>query len=149
MFKGWVVESVSTPGEYLVYMPEGATKITLQHNSITPYTYEFDKPLDGKQTYRLVAMINRDGKIKPVYKVIEVSQEIKELYEKGVAYFDKDDKENALKCFSEAAEAGYAPAQNKMGNMANMSNDYKKAIEWYQKAAIQGNPNSIFNLGDH
>ena len=146
VFKGWVVESVSTPGEYLVYMPEGATKITLQHNSFTPYTYEFDKPLDGKQTYRLVATINRDGKIKPVYKVIEVGQDIKELYEKGVKYFDKDEKEKALKCFSEAADAGYAPAQNKMGNM---SNDPKKAIEWYQKAASQGYPNSIYNLGQY
>lgn len=144
LFKGWVVETVSTPGEYLVYMPEGATKITMQHKSFTPYTYVFDKPLVGKQTYRMLCAINTEGKVKPVYKVIDVSNEIIDLYNKGIEALEKKEYEEAKRLISEAAEAGYAPAQNELGNMS----DDKGALFWYQKAAAQGLPQSIFNIGN-
>ena len=63
LFKGWVVETVSTPGEYLVYMPSGSTKLTLQHKSLTPFVYEFEKPLESKYTYRLILEIKKGSVI--------------------------------------------------------------------------------------
>jgi hypothetical protein len=144
VFKGWVVETVSTPGEYLIYMPEGTSKITIQHKNLTPFTYEFGKSLEAKQTYRLVLTVNKDGKTKPTYKVVEVSDEIVDIYNKGLLALEKKDNENAKKLFLEAANAGYAPAQHKMGYMSGRG---REALGWYQKAAAQGYPNSIHNLG--
>ncbi len=144
VFKGWVVETISTPGEYLVYMPEGATKITMQHKTLTPFTYEFEKPLTGKNTYRLVALIIRADSSKPVYKVIEVSEEIKDRYNKGVSLLAQNKNDEAIKLIQDAANAGYAPAQYKYAE----SLSEKESINWYEKAASQGYADAICALGD-
>jgi hypothetical protein len=144
VFKGWVIETVSTPGEYLVYMPEGSTKITMQHKTLTPFTYEFDKPLIGKNTYRLVVLIIRSDPSKPVYTVVEVSDEIKERYNRGVSLLENKSKNEALTLIQEAANVGYAPAQFMLGQLLSD----KEAIIWYQKAASQGYADAICSLGD-
>ncbi len=55
------------------------------------------------------------------------------------------DDHAALRAFHEAAEAGYAPAQYKLGEIYDQGNsavqrDYATSLGWYQKAREQGLP---------
>ena len=145
-FKGWVIETISTPGEYIVYMPAGASKITIQHKSIVPFLYNFDVPIESKHTYKLVLEIKKEDNNKREYKIIDVPEEIKQLYLKGESLQESGKDTEAYSLFIRAAEAGYAPAQNKMGN-SFLDTDASKSIVWYNRAAEQGYPNSIYNLG--
>ncbi len=45
------------------------------------------------------------------------------------------------------AEAGYAPAQARIGEILDRAEDNKQAVEWYRKAAQQGNAAGEFGLG--
>lgn len=146
VFKGWVIETISTPGEYIVYMPAGASKITIQHKSIVPFVYNFETPIESKHTYKLIIEIKKDSSKKREYKVVDVSEEIKQLYTDGISLQEKGLDSEALKLFTKAAEAGYAPAQNKVGG-SFLATAPNKSIMWYKKAAVQGYPNSILNLG--
>lgn len=46
-----------------------------------------------------------------------------------------------------AAEAGDVRAENELGILYEKVQDYSKALEWYQKAAAQNNPQAMGNLG--
>jgi TPR repeat protein len=50
----------------------------------------------------------------------------------------------AMQLFRKAAEAGFGPAQARMGDMLEASELNAEAVQWYQKAADQGEP-----AGDH
>lgn len=54
----------------------------------------------------------------------------------------------ALSLWRKAADAGYAPAQVRLGDMYDKAEDDKDAVEWYRKAAIQGNAAGEFGLGE-
>jgi TPR repeat protein len=53
----------------------------------------------------------------------------------------------ALKWFRKAAERGYAIAQNRLGNISNLSKQYADAAAWYRKAADQGHAPAQTSLG--
>jgi uncharacterized protein len=53
----------------------------------------------------------------------------------------------ALKLWKKAAEQGYAPAQTRMGDMLDKSEDDVDAVGWYKKAAAQGDAAGEFGLG--
>ena len=62
----------------------------------------------------------------------------------------KSDQKLAEKYYLSAAKKGYAPAQAEMGfrNQERIfGKDYKKAMEWYQKAAAQTNARGIYGVG--
>lgn len=69
----------------------------------------------------------------------------------GCFYGFFNDHEKAMQYFLKAAEKGYAPSCNNIGNMYyygdGVQKDYKKAFEWYYKSAEQNNPRAQFNLG--
>ncbi len=62
------------------------------------------------------------------------------------------DYENAYEYYSEAAEEGFAPAQNALGCMyadgLEVKQDETKALEWFRLAASQNLPVAMANLGD-
>lgn len=53
----------------------------------------------------------------------------------------------ALSLWRKAADQGHAPAQARLGDMFDKSEDDKEAFEWYQKSAAQGNAAGEFGLG--
>jgi len=64
-------------------------------------------------------------------------------YREGQALERKGDDQGALKAFLEAGEAGYGPAQRKLGQIYDKGNtavqrDYQTSLRWYQKAREQG-----------
>ncbi len=77
-------------------------------------------------------------------------------YNLGLIYYNgaihgSPNHEEAAKCFLQAAEANVAEAQYALGlcysNGEGVELDDDKAVAWYQKAAAQDHPASIYNLG--
>ena len=75
----------------------------------------------------------------------------------GDFYFDglgstERDYEKALELYTKAGEAGYAPAQARVGymyqNALGVPADYDLAMEWNNRAAEQGNPQGQEQIGD-
>lgn len=60
VFEGWIIDQKYTPGEYWVYLPENTPKMTIKHNSVAPFQYEFPEKLEGKHTYRLILEIQEE-----------------------------------------------------------------------------------------
>jgi len=64
-------------------------------------------------------------------------------YREGLALERKGEDQGALKAFLEAGEAGYGPAQRKLGQIYDKGNsvvqrDYQTSIKWYERARAQG-----------
>ncbi len=64
-------------------------------------------------------------------------------YQEGLALERKQDEKGAFQAFLESGEAGYGPAQRKLGQIYDTGNgavkrDYQASIRWYQKAREQG-----------
>jgi FimV-like protein len=64
-------------------------------------------------------------------------------YEDGLGLERKGDDQGAFKAFLESGEAGYGPAQRKLGQIYDKGNsavqrDYQASLRWYQKAREQG-----------
>lgn len=61
----------------------------------------------------------------------------------GLALESQGDDKSALAAFTDAAEAGYPPAQRRLGEIYDSGNkavkrDYEESIRWYQKAREGG-----------
>ena len=77
------------------------------------------------------------------------------MYELG-RFYDVDEinrnYEEAVKWYRKAAEQGYAPAQNNLGDMyqygRGVMTNYYDAVQWYGKAAAQGLASAQNNLGN-
>lgn len=58
----------------------------------------------------------------------------------------------AVRLYHQAAEAGFAPAQNNLGTMyeegLGVVSDPQEAIRWYRLAAEQGEPHAQHSLGE-
>jgi FimV-like protein len=64
-------------------------------------------------------------------------------YQEGLALEHKGDEQGAFRAFLESGEAGYGPAQRKLGQIYDKGNsavkrDLQASIVWYQKARAQG-----------
>lgn len=63
-FDGWVVGDCSyQPGEYLVYVPEGAKKIRFRHENYEPGEIVFNMPIQSQCVYKVVLDIPNLSKI--------------------------------------------------------------------------------------
>lgn len=71
-------------------------------------------------------------------------QQDTELAEKE---FSRGDLVVSLRLWRNAAEQGYAPAQARMGDMLDKAEEDEDAVEWYRKAAAQGNSAGEDGLG--
>jgi TPR repeat protein len=65
----------------------------------------------------------------------------------GEASLRSGDLITAMVYFRKAAEAGHGPAQARMGDMMDASELNAEAVQWYQKAADQGDPAGDNGLG--
>ncbi|CAN5587457.1 hypothetical protein BH23BAC1_BH23BAC1_25480 [soil metagenome] len=75
------------------------------------------------------------------------SYELGSVYEKGKNLTEVDLKE-AIAWYSKSAEAGYIPAQFRLGVIYENENikNYKLAVHWYQTAANHNYPFAMYNL---
>lgn len=63
-FDGWVVgDCAYQPGEYLVYVPEGAKKIRFRHENYEPGEIVFNMPIQSQCVYKVVLDIPNLSKI--------------------------------------------------------------------------------------
>lgn len=61
--------------------------------------------------------------------------------------FARGDLIASIALWKKAAEAGYAPAQARLGDILDKSEDDEDAVDWYRKAAAQGNAAGEYGLG--
>ena len=73
------------------------------------------------------------------------------IYQKGKAYYDNEQYDEAIQLFRKAAEQGYAKAQEVLGDCyycgVGVPEDKTQGIAWYRKAAEQGNAEAQYSLG--
>lgn len=101
VFKGWVMGDVSYhPGEYWVYVPEGAKKIQFQHESFTPGEIVFTMPIERLCVYRVVL---------DVPEVTKYATECAAFVTEGGRLFGLRDYENARRAYISAMKADDAP----------------------------------------
>lgn len=61
--------------------------------------------------------------------------------------FARGDLVASTKLWYKAAQQGYAPAQARLGDILDASEEDAQAAEWYRKAAAQGNAAGEYGLG--
>ena len=94
-----------------------------------------------------------EGQILPLDFTLQDDAET--LYNIGLRYYNGDsvaqDYAKAIEWFRQAAEQGYATAQNNLGDCyydgQGVTQDYAQAVSWYRKAAEQGDAAAQFRLG--
>ena len=84
------------------------------------------------------------------------SQEATTFYEKGKKLYDEKNYKDAFPLILKAAEMGHSDAQMHVGKMYyngwGVGHSHEKGKEWHQKAAKQGNKESIqklYNMEHH
>jgi hypothetical protein len=74
------------------------------------------------------------------------------LWQKGSAFYERKDWQDALTAYSWAAKLGHPRAMAVLGNMYREGEGVKKnpgeAVKWYTEAATRGNRAAQFSLGD-
>lgn len=68
--------------------------------------------------------------------------------ENGIIEFRKGNLIEAMKLLQHSAEQGYAPAQTTLAYILDQSEEDERAFHWYQQAALQGNAEGQFGLGN-
>ena len=61
--------------------------------------------------------------------------------------FARGDLVASLALWHRAAQQGYAPAQARLGDILDKSEEDEQAVDWYRKAAAQGNAAGEYGLG--
>jgi uncharacterized protein len=61
--------------------------------------------------------------------------------------FARGDLVVSLQLWAKAGQQGYAPAQARLGDLLDASEENEQAVDWYRKAADQGNAAGEFGLG--
>jgi uncharacterized protein len=67
--------------------------------------------------------------------------------EQAVKEFNRGDLVASMALWRKAANSGYAPAQVWLGDVLDKSEEDPEAVEWYRKAAAQGDAAGEFGLG--
>jgi TPR repeat protein len=65
----------------------------------------------------------------------------------GIREYENGNLIDGMEMLYRAANGGYAPAQVKLGYILDQSEENEKAIEWFRKAALQGNADAQYGLG--
>lgn len=61
--------------------------------------------------------------------------------------FERGDLVVSMALWTKAAQQGYAPAQARLGDLLDKSEEDVLAVDWYRKAAAQGNAAGEYGLG--
>ncbi len=122
---------------------------TLPKDSIEFLSLKTRAPAGDPEVQFKLAMLYSKRKVEPFSLGAAV------LQIGGYKDIEPDDVQEAVKWFTKAAEQGYSPAQNELGNWYEMNGGLgrkggvdarKKAIEWWTRAAKQGYAPSQNNL---
>lgn len=76
------------------------------------------------------------------------ADEASDVYEQGLAAYNRGDLPGALPLFREAAEGGSAEAQAWLGYLLDLAEANAEAVRWYRAAADQGNKDGLAGLAD-
>lgn len=76
-----------------------------------------------------------------------LADEITDYMQKGETAFNRADIVDALAWYRKAAEAGHAPAQVRLAQLLDYSEQNEAAVGWYRKAADQGYAPALYELG--
>ena len=117
---------------------------------IGDHTFTLTKPGCAPVEQRITV---EEGQVLPLDFTLQDDAET--LYNIGLRYYNGDgvtqDYAKAVNCFRQAAEQGYATAQNNLGDCyydgQGVTQDYAQAVSWYRKAAKQGDTAAQFRLG--
>ena len=117
---------------------------------IGDHTFTLTKPGCAPIEQRITV---EEGQILPLDFTLQDDAET--LYNIGRRYYNGDgvaqDYAKAIEWFRQAAEQGYATAQNNLGDCyydgQGVTQDYAQAVSWYRKAAEQGDAAAQFRLG--
>ena len=117
---------------------------------IGDHTFTLTKPGCAPIEQRITV---EEGQVLPLDFTLQDDSET--LYNIGLRYYNGDgvaqDYAKAIECFRQAAEQGYAAAQNSLGDCyydgQGVTQDYAQAVSWYRKAAEQGDADAQNNLG--
>ena len=73
------------------------------------------------------------------------------FFEQGLEFENKNDYENALRLYLQAAEQNHDMAECRIGNIyrfgRGIAKDYEKALYWYHRSAKKGNSLAQSNIG--
>ena len=117
---------------------------------IGDHTFTLTKPGCAPVEQRITV---EEGQVLPLDFTLQDDAET--LYNIGRRYYNGDgvaqDYAKAIEWFRQAAEQGYAAAQNKLGECyytgTEVKKNYKQAARWFCKAAEQGDDMAQYNLG--
>lgn len=105
---------------------------------------------EGHEDYNKSVEITRDCNIQVVASLEKYNAQ--HLYDLGIEYFNSQNYENAIECYSKAAELGLSEAQNELGNMYyygwGVERDFSKAFNYYRNAAKAGYVDAQNSLGE-
>ena len=105
---------------------------------------------EGHEDYNKSVEITRGCNIQVVALLEKYNAQ--HLYDLGIEYFNSQNYENAIECYSKAAELGLLEAQNELGNMyyfgLGVERDYSKAFNYYRNAAKAGYVDAQNSLGE-
>lgn len=75
------------------------------------------------------------------------ADEMAEQLTRGELAFNRGDLGEAILIFRQSAQKGYAPAQSRLAYVLDKAEENEEALEWYRKAADQGDASGQFGLG--
>ena len=105
---------------------------------------------EGHEDYNKSVEITRGCNIQVVALLEKYNAQ--HLYDLGIEYFNSQNYENAIECYSKAAELGLLEAQNELGNMyyfgLGVERDYSKSFNYYRNAAKAGYVDAQNSLGE-
>lgn len=122
-----------------------------QHTEGNSYVKEEESEIDydSLSADELIALAN-NGDVEAMDTLGAAYEDGEDDEDSGILGIEKD-LEEAVKWYRKAAEQGYAPAQDSLGDCHHFGHgvdvDYVEAVKWYRKAAEQGYRFAQFSLG--
>lgn len=122
-----------------------------QHTEGNSYVKEEESEIDydSLSADELIALAN-NGDVEAMDTLGAAYEDGEDDEDCGILGIEKN-LEEAVKWYRKAAEQGYAPAQDSLGDCHHFGHgvdvDYVEAVKWYRKAAEQGYRFAQFSLG--
>ena len=104
------------------------------------------KPVILTAAEKVTRVLTLTASLLLVIPTIAIAQQPDELYRLGNIAMNRGDITEAMRQLELAAEQGYAPAQSRLGWILDGAELNGDAVNWYRKAARQGDAEGQFGL---